>query len=95
MQCPNCNSEKIWKNGYHLWLSKVKEFKIFFQFVEFYKPLGYDRSIKEKCLEIYVNGSGFRAIEKVMGVHHTTVINWVKEIGNKLETVYKVNLKSG
>ena len=26
------------------------------QFIEFYKPPGYDRAIKEKCLEMYVNG---------------------------------------
>lgn len=34
--------------------------------------------------EMYVNGSGFRAIERVKKVHHTTVINWVKEVGNTL-----------
>ena len=28
---------------------------------------------------------GFRAIERVTGVHHTTIINWVKQIGDKLE----------
>ncbi len=33
---------------------------------------------------MYVNGSGFRAIERVKKVHHTTVINWVKEVGNTL-----------
>ena len=30
--------------------------------IEFYKPLGYEGQIKEKCLEMYVNGMGFRAI---------------------------------
>lgn len=85
MQCPDCNSEKIWKNGYHRGKQRFKCKECGRQFIEFYKPLGYDRSIKEKCLEMYVNGSGFRSIERVMGVHHTTVINWVKEIGNKLE----------
>ena len=43
---------------------------------------------------MYVNGSGFRAIERVKKVqtladsltlrYHTTVINWVKEAGNIL-----------
>jgi transposase-like protein len=27
---------------------------------------------------------GFRAIERTQGVHHTTVISWVKQIGEKL-----------
>ncbi len=26
---------------------------------------------KRECLEMYVNGSGFRAIERVKKVHHT------------------------
>ncbi len=33
---------------------------------------------------MYVNGLGLRAIEPVKKVHHTTVINWVRELGNTL-----------
>lgn len=33
---------------------------------------------------VVVNGIGFRAIERVKKVHHTTVINWVKQVGNSL-----------
>jgi insertion element IS1 protein InsB len=54
------------------------------QFVDSYEPKGYSEEIKRECLEMYVNGSGFRAIERVKKVHHTTVINWVKEVGNTL-----------
>ena len=32
---------------------------------------------------MYVNGMGFRVIKRVKGVHHTTIINWVKQIGNR------------
>ncbi len=28
---------------------------------------------------MYVNGNGFRAIERLTGVNHNTVINWVKK----------------
>ncbi len=34
--------------------------------------------------ELYVNGMGFRAIERVTGVNHNTIINWVKKAGNSL-----------
>jgi len=27
---------------------------------------------------------GFRAIERVKGVHHTTIIYWVKQLGSRL-----------
>jgi hypothetical protein len=33
---------------------------------------------------MYVNGMGFRAIERVKGVHHTTLIHWVKQLGKQL-----------
>ena len=37
---------------------------------------------------MYVNGMGFRAIERVKGVHHTTVITWVKQVGERLPDAY-------
>lgn len=33
---------------------------------------------------MYVNGIGFRAIERLTGVNHNTVINWVRETARKL-----------
>lgn len=46
--------------------------------------MGYQDAIKQHCLEIYVNGMGFRAIERVTGVNHNTITNWVKKAGNFL-----------
>ena len=37
---------------------------------------------------MYVNGMGLRVIERVKGVHHNTVINWVKQVGKLLTEVY-------
>ncbi len=37
---------------------------------------------------MYTNGMGFRAIERVKGVHHTTVIHWVKQVGQNLPDAY-------
>jgi transposase-like protein len=31
-----------------------------------------------------VKGMGFRAIERVKGVHHTPVIYWLKQVGERL-----------
>ncbi len=33
---------------------------------------------------MYLNGLGFRAIERITGIHHTTIINWVRESGSEL-----------
>ena len=37
---------------------------------------------------MYVNGMGFRSIERVKGVHHTTVTDWLKQVRNILPNVY-------
>jgi len=33
---------------------------------------------------MYVNGMGFRGIARVTDIHHTTIINWVKQVGGQL-----------
>jgi len=47
-------------------------------------PKATQKKLSVSVREMYVNGSGFRAIERVKKVHHTTVINWVKELGNAI-----------
>jgi hypothetical protein len=49
---------------------------------------GYSDDVKRECLKMYVNGMGFRGIERVKGVHHTTVITWVKQVGELLPDAY-------
>jgi len=84
-----CNSTHIRKNGFrkgkqnHICVSCSRQFIINY---EIHK--GYSEEIKKQCLKMYVNGMGFRAIERVTGVHHTTVINWVKQVGELLPDAY-------
>jgi len=49
------------------------------QFIKEYTKRGYSKEIRENCLRMYVNGLGFRAIERVTGVNHNTVIRWVRK----------------
>lgn len=50
---------------------------------------GYSEQIRRDCLKMYVNGMGFRAIERVKGVHHTTVMKWVKQVGSLWPNAYQ------
>ena len=52
-----------------------------------YSAKGYPDEVKRQCLTLYVNGLGFRAIERCTGVNHNTVIQWVKQIGKQLRDV--------
>ncbi len=59
------------------------------QFIDVYtSPKGYSGEVKAQCLKMYVNGMGFRGIERVTGVHHTTVITWVRQVGELLPDTY-------
>lgn len=42
-----------------------------------------------KCLLMCVNGMGFRAIERIKGVHHTSIINWVKQVRERFPEAYE------
>jgi len=39
---------------------------------------------------MYVNGMGFRGIERVTKIHHTTIINWVKQASELLPNAYEL-----
>jgi len=85
MQCPRCGSTHIRKNGInrgkqnHICVSCQR------QFIDAYAPpQAYSDHIKRECIEMYLNGMGFRGIERVKGVHHTTIIYWVKKLGQQL-----------
>ncbi|MEM6437010.1 MAG: IS1 family transposase [Cyanobacteria bacterium P01_D01_bin.115] len=89
MQCPECQSTHIRKNGIkrdqqnHICVNCRQ------QFIDHYEPhQGYSDEVRADCLRLYTNGFGFRAIERVKGVHHTTVITWVKQVGAYLPDAY-------
>ena len=89
MQCPECGATHNRENGKR----KGKQNHICVacgrQFINAYEPhRGCSDQVRAECLKLYVNGSGFRAIERVKGVHHTTVITWVKQVGQRLPDAY-------
>ena len=89
MKCPECQSDHIRKNGHRRGKQNHRCLDCGRQFVE--NPTtqrGYADDIRQLCLRMYVNGMGFRGIERVTGVHHTTVITWVKQVGELLPDAY-------
>ena len=85
MQCRYCGSTEIRKNGKRRGKQNYKCVNCDRQFIDVYSPpKGYSDETKKECLRLYLDGMGFRAIERNKGVHHTTIINWVKQIGKQL-----------
>lgn len=48
------------------------------------KPLGYDEALKQKALQLYLEGTSFRAIGRLLGVHNQSVINWINAAEKQL-----------
>jgi transposase-like protein len=89
IKCPECQSNHINKNGQkrgkqnHICIDCGR------QFIDCYEAQqGYSEEVKRECLIMYVNGMGFRAIERIKGVHHTSIMNWVKQVGELLPNAY-------
>ena len=85
MKCPRCQSSHIRKNGHRRGKQNHICADCGRQFVE--NPQthrGYRDDMRQICLKMYLNGMGFRGIERVTNIHHTTVINWVKQAGENL-----------
>ena len=81
MKCPRCESTQISKNGHHHGKQNYVCKHCGRQFVESYSRQGYSDDAKQLCLKMYLNGMGFRGIERVTGINHNTIINWVRQAG--------------
>ena len=84
MKCLHCGSTAVTKNGYRRGKQNYRCQSCGRQFIESYSTQGYSNEVKHHCLTLYVNGMGFRAIERSTGVSHNTVINWVRQSGIEL-----------
>jgi transposase-like protein len=89
MKCPECKSDHIHKNGKkrgkqnYICVDCQRQFLARYQ-----KYKGYSNIIKHECLTMYVNGMGMRAIGRVKGIHHTTIMNWIEQAGKLLPDAY-------
>ena len=84
MECPHCTSTHVTKNGHRRGKQNYHCQSCGRQFIASYSTKGYTDQVKRHCLTLYVNGMGFRAIERCTGVNHNTVIQWVKQSGEQL-----------
>lgn len=81
MKCPKCNSTQTLKNGHRRGKQCYKCRNCSRQFVESPTQRSYSPEVKQLCLKMYLNGMGLRGIERVTDIHHTTIMNWVREAG--------------
>ena len=89
MECPECQSSHIRKNGIkrgkqnHICMGCGRQFVVRNEIRN-----KYSDEFKRDCLKMYVNGMGSSGIERVKGGHHTTVMTCVKQVGGVLPDAY-------
>jgi AcrR family transcriptional regulator/transposase-like protein len=83
MICPDCQSDRVAKNGRQQDKQRYICRGCGRQFVDRYIERGYPLEIRQKCLDLHRAGVSFREIERSTGVSHNTVINWVKNVDSK------------
>jgi AcrR family transcriptional regulator/transposase-like protein len=78
MMCPECQSEKLAKNGHRHGKQRYICKDCGRQFGTEPSDRGYPSEIRHRCLDLHARGASFREIERQTGVSHNTVINWVR-----------------
>ncbi|MFB0903347.1 MAG: helix-turn-helix domain-containing protein [Nonlabens sp.] len=81
--CPNCNSDKNIKSGIvgNRQRYKCKECKYFFSVNKIGKKI--DDYYVNKSLQLYLEGLSYREIERILGISHVSIMNWVKKYNIK------------
>ena len=81
--CPNCNSDRCIKSGI---VNNRQRYKC--------KDCGYNFTVNKlgkkiddyyvnKALQLYLEGLTYREIERILGISHVSVMNWVRKYNIK------------
>ena len=84
MKCPKCQSEHSVKSGH----ANGNPRRLCKQCGCNYtrsQPRGKSMELKRQAVQMYLEGMGFRAIGRVLGVSNVSVLNWVRAFGERLE----------
>ena len=94
--CPKCNAVKVVKSGIidNRQRYKCKTCNYYFTVNKIGKSI--DSYYVIKALQLYIEGVSYREIERLLGVSHVSVMNWVKKYkikapeNNEYHPTYKI-----
>jgi len=83
LACPKCQNKQVVKSGVIKDRQRYlcKKCNYYFTVNKIGKKI--DDYYVTKALQLYLEGLSFREIERIIGVSHVTVSNWVKEFNIK------------
>jgi len=82
-RCPKCGSKERVKRGFAVGRQRYLCKECGCNYTRSNKR-GYSEEVKKEAIRYYLEGCGFRRIERLLGMSHVSVINWVKEAAVKV-----------
>ncbi|MEQ8550432.1 MAG: helix-turn-helix domain-containing protein [Cyclobacteriaceae bacterium] len=85
-ECPKCGSQKHTKSGVVNDRQRYKCKNCDYNYTVSKLGKEIDAYYVVKALQLYLEGISYREIERILGVSHVSVMNWVKKYGYKRPT---------
>lgn len=92
--CPKCQSNHIVKAGFASGKQRYRCKDCIHHFTVLRKSTKKDDKVKRMAVDMYLEGLGFRAIGRVLGISYGTVYQWIKQLGTAHQNTYNTNLHS-
>lgn len=79
--CPKCKSQEYTKSGVVKGRQRYKCKDCGYFYTVNKEGKNIDSYYVIKALQLYIEGVTFREIERILGISHVSVMNWVKKFG--------------
>lgn len=77
--CPRCSSLDVVKSGIINERQRFRCKKCSYYFTVNKLGKGIDSYYVTKALQLYIEGISYREIERILGISHVSIMNWVKK----------------
>ena len=77
--CPRCRGEELIKSGVVKERQRFRCKKCQYSFTVMKEGKNIDPYYVIKALQLYLEGITYREIERILGISHVSVMNWVKK----------------
>ena len=81
--CPKCHGEELIKSGVISGRQRFRCKHCSYSFTVLKEGKKIDPYYVIKALQLYIEGVTYREIERILGISHVTIMNWVKKYNVK------------
>ena len=83
MDCPRCKSGNYVKSGFVKGIQRYKCKECQYLYTVSEKSTAKSMAMKRQALHLYLEGLGFRSIERILKVSNVSVMKWIRAFGEQ------------